>query len=92
MKIEKEEFNKKIFSRINSLIDDYQLIKEDEKIAVALSGGKDSVLTLHALHDYQMNGFSLNTNLIVTFETKSQPLDLRVVEKMIKNAFASIEA
>ena len=55
MKIEKEEFNKKIFSRINSLIDDYQLIKKDEKIAVALSGGKDSVLTLHALHDYQMN-------------------------------------
>ena len=55
MKIEKEEFNKKIFSRINNLIDDYQLIKEDEKIAVALSGGKDSVLTLHALHDYQMN-------------------------------------
>ena len=55
MKIEKEEFNKKIFSRINKLIDDYQLIKEDEKIAVALSGGKDSVLTLHALHDYQMN-------------------------------------
>ena len=46
MKIEKEEFNKKIFSRINSLIDDYQLIKKDEKIAVALSGGKDSVLTL----------------------------------------------
>lgn len=44
------------------------------------------------LHDYQMNGFSLYTNLIVTFETKSQPLDLRVVEKMIKNAFASMEA
>ena len=55
MKIEKEEFNKKIFSRINKLIDDYQWIKEEEKIAVALSGGKDSVLTLHALHDYQMN-------------------------------------
>ena len=44
------------------------------------------------LHDYQMNGFSLDTNLIVTFETKSQPLDLRVVEKMIKNAFTSTEA
>ena len=39
-----------------------------------------------------INGFSLDTNLIVTFETKSQPLDLRVVEKMIKNAFTSTEA
>ena len=44
------------------------------------------------MHDYQMNGFSFDTNLIVTFETKSFPLDLRVVEKMIKNAFASMEA
>ena len=44
------------------------------------------------MHDYQMNGLSFDTNLIVTFETKSFPLDLRVVEKMIKNAFASMEA
>ncbi len=55
MKIQKEEFNRMIFSRINNLINDYNLIKEDEKIAVALSGGKDSVLTLHALKDYQLN-------------------------------------
>ena len=42
-----------IFKRINSLIEDYGLIKENELIAVALSGGKDSVLTLHALKNYQ---------------------------------------
>ena len=55
MAVNKNEFNKMIFSRINSLIDDYQLIKPNEKIAVALSGGKDSVLTLHALKNYQDN-------------------------------------
>ncbi|MBQ6813397.1 MAG: TIGR00269 family protein [Methanobrevibacter sp.] len=55
MAIKKEEFNKKIFSRINNLIEDYQLIKPGEKIAVALSGGKDSVLTLHALKNYHDN-------------------------------------
>ena len=53
VKLNKEEFNDKIFTRINSLIDDYTLIKEGELIAVALSGGKDSVLTLHALKNYQ---------------------------------------
>ena len=42
-----------IFSRINNLISEYELIKEGELIAVALSGGKDSVLTLHALKRYQ---------------------------------------
>ena len=53
VKLNKDEFNEKIFTRINNLIDDYQLIKEVELIAVALSGGKDSVLTLNALKNYQ---------------------------------------
>ncbi|MDO5860780.1 TIGR00269 family protein [Methanobrevibacter sp.] len=52
-KLNKDEFNEKIFTRINTLIKDYDLIKENELIAVALSGGKDSVLTLHALKNYQ---------------------------------------
>ena len=51
--LNKDEFNEKIFKRIYSLIDEYNLIKEGELIAVALSGGKDSVLTLHALKNYQ---------------------------------------
>lgn len=55
MAIQKEEFNRMIFSRINNLIDDYNLINEGEKIAIALSGGKDSVLTLHALKNYWEN-------------------------------------
>ncbi|WP_461460926.1 TIGR00269 family protein [Methanobrevibacter sp.] len=53
VKIDKEEFNQKIFTRINNLINEYKLIKNNDKIAVALSGGKDSVLTLHALSKYQ---------------------------------------
>jgi tRNA(Ile)-lysidine synthase TilS/MesJ len=53
VKLNKDEFNEKIFTRINNLISDYELIKEGELIAIALSGGKDSVLTLHALKNYQ---------------------------------------
>lgn len=53
VKLNKDEFNEHIFTRINKLIDDYELIGEGELIAVALSGGKDSVLTLHALKKYQ---------------------------------------
>ena len=52
-KLDKDAFNEMIFTRINTLISDYELIKENELIAVALSGGKDSVLTLHALKRYQ---------------------------------------
>ena len=53
VKLDKDEFNEMIFTRINNLIHDYGLIREGELIAVALSGGKDSVLTLHALKNYQ---------------------------------------
>ena len=53
VKLNKQDFNDKIFTRINNLIRDYELIREGELIAVALSGGKDSVLTLHALKNYQ---------------------------------------
>lgn len=53
VQLNKNEFNEKIFTRINNLIHDYNLINEHEMIAVALSGGKDSVLTLYALKNYQ---------------------------------------
>ncbi len=52
-KLDVNEYNEMIFSRINNLISDHDLIKENELIAVALSGGKDSVLTLYALKRYQ---------------------------------------
>ncbi|GAB4379413.1 TIGR00269 family protein [Methanothermobacter thermautotrophicus] len=46
-----QEFNHRIMGRIRGLIEGHELIKPGEHIAVALSGGKDSVLTLHALSD-----------------------------------------
>ncbi|MDR2544324.1 MAG: TIGR00269 family protein [Methanobrevibacter sp.] len=47
--VDKKTFNEEIFSNIRKLIIDYKLIGERNLIAVALSGGKDSVLTLYAL-------------------------------------------
>lgn len=44
---------KKIFSKIENLIVQYNLIENGDNIAIALSGGKDSVLTLHALVKYR---------------------------------------
>ena len=46
-----QKFNQRIMGRIRGLIDDHELIQPGEHIAVALSGGKDSVLTQHALSD-----------------------------------------
>lgn len=54
----REKFNQSIIQRARSVIDEYNLFEDGEKIAIALSGGKDSVLTLHLL-----NGFKDDYNL-----------------------------
>jgi uncharacterized protein (TIGR00269 family) len=56
--LQREKFNQSIIQRVRSVIDEYNLFSDGEKIAVALSGGKDSVLTLHLL-----NGFKDEYNL-----------------------------
>lgn len=63
VKVDKDMFNQEIFTRINNLINDYNLIRDGEKIAVALSGGKDSVLTLHALSRFKED-FNIDFDLV----------------------------
>ncbi|HMK54962.1 MAG TPA: ATP-binding protein, partial [Methanobacteriaceae archaeon] len=49
--LDRDAFNQDIFCRIDEVIKDYNLIDKHDRIVVALSGGKDSVLTLYALHE-----------------------------------------
>ena len=47
--LDAETFNRNIMKMAREVIMDYKLINQNELIAVGLSGGKDSVLTLHIL-------------------------------------------
>ena len=51
--LSREKFNQSITRRVKQVIDDYNLLEDGDKIAVALSGGKDSVLTLHLLNRFK---------------------------------------
>ena len=42
----------KILSKMRKAIEDYNMINEGDKIAVALSGGKDSIALLYALKKF----------------------------------------
>jgi uncharacterized protein (TIGR00269 family) len=62
--LKKDEFNKKIFLNIDNIVKKYKLIDNGDTIAIALSGGKDSVLTLHALHKLRENPKFLDFNIV----------------------------
>ncbi len=97
--VDKKAFNEKIFTRINNLIDEYNLIKKGDVIALALSGGKDSVLTLHALKKYQnivdfdLVAISVDEGIenyrghgIETAVKQADDLDVKLYQKSFKEA------
>lgn len=51
--VKKEEFNKSIENTVRQTVEEYNLLEKGEKIAIALSGGKDSILTLHMLNKFK---------------------------------------
>lgn len=48
-----KEFGKTIYSRFTKAIEEYRLIKAGDRIAVCISGGKDSMLLAVLFHDWQ---------------------------------------
>ncbi|MGN1119687.1 MAG: ATP-binding protein, partial [Oscillospiraceae bacterium] len=47
-----KEFGKTIYSRFTKAIEEYELVKEGDKIAVCISGGKDSMLLAVLFNDW----------------------------------------
>ena len=48
-----KKFKRTLWSKFTKAIRDYQLVKEDDKIAVAISGGKDSLLMAKLFQELQ---------------------------------------
>lgn len=61
--LDPQNFNQDLEKRVEKVITDYKLINNGDKVAVALSGGKDSVLTLHILNKFQKES-NLNFELV----------------------------
>lgn len=52
----RKKFHKSIFSKFTKAINEYQLVREGDKIAVCISGGKDSMLMAKLFQELQRHG------------------------------------
>ena len=67
----------KLLSKTRQAINDFNMIEENDKIAVGLSGGKDSITLLHILKNYQKFSpvkFDLMAITLNPGEVDNQPL------------------
>ena len=51
-----KRYRSKIYSKFVKAIEDYQLIKENDKIAVCISGGKDSLVMAKLFQEIKRHG------------------------------------
>lgn len=74
-----------VLSYVRRAVDDYHMIQEGDRIAVGISGGKDSLTLLYALHGLQRfypQHFELHA---VTVDLGFQNLDLSRIESICRD-------
>ncbi|MBQ8298529.1 MAG: tRNA 2-thiocytidine(32) synthetase TtcA [Clostridia bacterium] len=73
---------KQILSSVRKAIDEYGMIEEGDRIAVGLSGGKDSVTLLLALKNLQIFYPKKFEIVAITIDPDSNTFDTSVLEKL----------
>lgn len=100
-----KKFRKNIWCKFTKAINTYELIKENDKIAVCISGGKDSMLMAKLLQEIQRHGkfhfelvflvmnpgYNEDNWKIIQDNAKILGLDLTVFESDIFNIVADID-
>lgn len=76
----------KILSKMRKAIEDYEMIQEGDKIAVALSGGKDSVTLLYALKNLQIFYPKKFELIAITVNPGFDGFDAKILEKIAEEA------
>lgn len=76
----------KILSKMRKAIEDYEMINDGDKIAVALSGGKDSVTLLYALKNLQLFYPKKFDMMAITVNPGFENFDTNLLEEIAKDA------
>jgi len=72
----------KILSNLRRAVDDFNMIKEGDKIAVALSGGKDSITLLMALKNLQIFYPQQFSIIAVSINPGFEGFDIEFLQKL----------
>lgn len=75
----------RILSKMRKAIEDYNMIEEGDKIAVALSGGKDSITLLYGLKNLQIFYPKKFEIIAITVNPGFENFDTKVLEKIAKD-------
>ena len=81
----RKKFHEKIWSNFTKAVKDYQLVKPGDKIAVCISGGKDSMLLaklMQELHRHTCVPFEVE---FLVMDPGYSPQNRRVIEENLKN-------
>lgn len=76
----------KILSKMRKAVEDYNMIEEGDKIAVALSGGKDSVTLLYALKNLQIFYPKKFEMVAIAINPGFENFDTSILENIAKDA------
>lgn len=75
---------KKISQKVGTAISDYNLIEDNDRILVGLSGGKDSVAMTHILHYLQHKAPIKFDIEVVTFDPKFEEFNINGISEYAK--------
>ena len=87
----RKKFHKSIFSKFTKAINEYQLVREGDKIAVCISGGKDSMLLAKLFQELKRhNKFDFEVKFLV-MDPGYSPVNRQVIEENAKRLEIPIE-
>lgn len=75
----------RLLSYTRKAIDDYSMIQDGDKIAIGISGGKDSLALLYAMHGlrrFYPNRFDIHA---ISIKLGMEPFDLSKISNICEN-------